>query len=184
MCFTSIRSSISTTLATKEAGSHRRHHEPALALKATLLQEAGLFDGPTYRRLAIFQCLIDRHLTGQRSRDILSHDSAERLKLRDADKLDAGVWHRLYAGVGRVGRLHRLQGGLRKGRRFLVVRAVVGRLAGARRHGGPALILCYQPDVFFRSGPLRKVLGGFGLLGLLGNRKGSGRIRFGTGKPQ
>src|SRR5260221_7428507 len=81
-------------------------HEPVLDFKSTLFLITGLFDGAANRSLAVFQGLIDVRFTRQHSRDILAHYSAEGLKLRDAHKLDAGVWHRLNAGFGRVGRLH------------------------------------------------------------------------------
>jgi hypothetical protein len=73
---------------------------------STLFLITGLFDGAANRSLALFQGLIDVRFTRQHSRDILAHYCAEGLKLRDAHKLDAGVWHRLNAGFCRVGRLH------------------------------------------------------------------------------
>src|SRR5260370_15852620 len=80
--------------------------EPVRDFKSELFLIAGLFDGAANRSLAVFQGLIDVRFTRQHSRDILAHYSAEGLKLRDAHKLDAGVWHRLKAGFAWVGRLH------------------------------------------------------------------------------
>src|SRR5207253_2151013 len=77
-------------------------YEPVLDFKSTLFLITGLFDGAANRGLAFFQGLIDVRFTRQHSRDILAHYSAEGLKFRDAHKLDAGVWHRLDAGFGRV----------------------------------------------------------------------------------
>ena len=78
------------------------------SINAVSFQIAGLLHGALSGGLAVFEGLLDRHLTGQCPGNILAYYRADGLKLRDTYKLDARVGHRLDARVVRVGRLHGL----------------------------------------------------------------------------
>jgi hypothetical protein len=60
--------------------------------------------------LARSERLIDRHLAGQGSSNVLAHLLADRLKLRYSDKLYADLGNLLKRRVRRIGGLHRLEG--------------------------------------------------------------------------
>jgi hypothetical protein len=101
---------------------------PLAFCKQFLFRVAGLFHGAANSGLARFQHLIDTRLTSQRSRNVLTHRGAERLKFRDTHKLNSGVWDRLNARIGRVGALQRPERSSSEGG-LLVFRVFVGRLS-------------------------------------------------------
>src|SRR5580693_7079643 len=100
---------------------------------------------PTAAWLA-FKHLIDTRLTSQRSRNVLTHRGAERLKFRDTHKLNSGVWDRLNARIGRVGALQRPERSSGEGG-LLVFRVVVSRLSCPGRNSRPADVVSDQLDI-------------------------------------
>src|SRR6266436_8371562 len=76
------------------------------SIQTTLFRIACLLHGALSRGLAVFEGLLDRHLASQNPGNVLAHNRAQCLKLRDAHKLDSGIGHWLNAGVSRIGCLH------------------------------------------------------------------------------
>src|SRR4051812_28824444 len=58
-------------------GNQTANRDYIYILKDPLLQVAGLLDGALGGGLAVFQGLLNRHLAGQRPRDVLAHHRAQ-----------------------------------------------------------------------------------------------------------